>query len=96
MLRKVISQTCRSSSAKGGIFGAQKAAPVVARHATTFASTDGTFEKDRIMKNAGGKNTRDFTYFMLGGGRFVYASAARLALIKVREAFRLVHCKCTT
>ena len=26
---------------------------------------------------------REFTYFMLGGGRFIYASAARLALIKV-------------
>ena len=46
-------------------------------------SYDGTFEKDRIKKKAGDPTRREFTYFMLGGGRFIYASAARLALIKV-------------
>ncbi|KAJ1439782.1 rieske iron-sulfur protein 1 [Ochromonadaceae sp. CCMP2298] len=48
-----------------------------------MGSTDGGFEKDKIMKVAGEGNQRDFTYFMLGGARFVYASAARLALIKL-------------
>jgi hypothetical protein len=48
-----------------------------------MGSTDGGFEKDKIVKVAGEGNQRDFTYFMLGGARFVYASAARLALIKV-------------
>mmetsp|Transcript_21109 Transcript_21109/g.59015 ORF Transcript_21109/g.59015 Transcript_21109/m.59015 type:complete len:215 (-) Transcript_21109:12-656(-) len=47
-----------------------------------FGSADGSFEKDRIVKAAGDTNQRDFTYFMLGGTRFVYASAVRLALIK--------------
>jgi ubiquinol-cytochrome c reductase iron-sulfur subunit len=49
---------------------------------TSFSSTDGGFEKDRLAKGPGSGNQRDFTYFMLGGARFVYASAARLALIK--------------
>jgi ubiquinol-cytochrome c reductase iron-sulfur subunit len=47
-----------------------------------LGSTDHSFEKDRIQKQPGEPNNRDFTYFMLGGGRFIYASAARLALIK--------------
>lgn len=46
-----------------------------------MGSTDGGFEKDRIPKTAD-SNTRDFTYFALGGARFIYASTARLALIK--------------
>lgn len=49
---------------------------------TNIGSYDGGFEKDRIKKKAGEVNTRDFTYFLLGGARFIYASAARLALIK--------------
>jgi hypothetical protein len=48
-----------------------------------LGSADGGFEKDRIPKAFGEENTRDYTYFVLGGARFVYASAARLALIKV-------------
>ena len=46
-------------------------------------STDGSFEGDRIPKAAGDPSRREFTYFMLGGARFIYASAVRLALIKV-------------
>lgn len=58
------------------------------RFASTVASTDlGSvdhgFEKDRVKKHLGESNTKEFTYFVLGNGRFVYASAARLALIKV-------------
>ena len=45
-------------------------------------STDGGFEGDRIPKAAGDPSRREFTYFMLGGARFIYASAVRLALIK--------------
>jgi ubiquinol-cytochrome c reductase iron-sulfur subunit len=45
-------------------------------------SADGGFEKDRIVKQVGDPTRREFTYFMLGGARFVYASAARLALVK--------------
>jgi hypothetical protein len=51
--------------------------------AANYGSPDHGFEKDRISKSAGEENTRDFTYFMLGGARFIYASTARLALIKV-------------
>ena len=47
-------------------------------------SQDGGFEKDRIVKAPGDPSRKEFTYFMLGGGRFIYASVARLALIKVR------------
>ena len=48
-----------------------------------YGSVDGSFEKDRIVKNPGEGNTRDFTYFMLGNNRIIYASMVRLALIKV-------------
>lgn len=51
--------------------------------ASPYASVDGTFEKDRIAKNPGDPTRREFTYFVLGGARLVYASAARLALLKV-------------
>jgi len=44
-----------------------------------MSSQDHYFEKDRLAK---GENKREFTYFMLGCSRFIYASAARLALIK--------------
>lgn len=48
-----------------------------------MGSADGAFDKDRIPKKAGDPTRREFTYFMLGGARFIYASSARLALIKV-------------
>jgi hypothetical protein len=46
-------------------------------------SVDGAFEHDRIVKRPGELNERDFTYFLLGGARVVYASAVRLALVKL-------------
>jgi Ubiquinol cytochrome reductase transmembrane region len=49
-----------------------------------MGSADGAFDKDRIPKKAGDPTRREFTYFMLGGARFIYASSARLALIKVK------------
>jgi hypothetical protein len=65
------------------VFAMPKMAAPSSRGLSNFASTDGGFEKDRISKGPGESNTRDFTYFMLGGTRFIYASTARLALIKV-------------
>jgi len=47
-----------------------------------YGSQDGGFEKDRIIKAPGDPSRKEFTYFMLGGGHFLYASVARLALIK--------------
>eukprot|EP00640_Fibrocapsa_japonica_P004012 CAMPEP_0113933740 /NCGR_PEP_ID=MMETSP1339-20121228/1047_1 /TAXON_ID=94617 /ORGANISM="Fibrocapsa japonica" /LENGTH=221 /DNA_ID=CAMNT_0000935189 /DNA_START=118 /DNA_END=783 /DNA_ORIENTATION=- /assembly_acc=CAM_ASM_000762 len=44
------------------------------------SSQDGGFESDRLP--VGDPNKREFTYFMLGCSRFIYASAARLAAIK--------------
>lgn len=52
-------------------------------------SADGGFEKDRIVRAPGDPTRREFTYFMLGGARFVYASAARLALVKVKIYYSL-------
>ena len=51
--------------------------------AKSFGSVDGAYEKDRIVKGPGVGNSRDFTYFVLSGTRLIYASAVRLALIKV-------------
>ena len=55
----------------------------IVRNLSDYGSQDMAFNNDRIMKKEGEANQRDFTYFLLGGGRFIYASAARLALIKV-------------
>jgi len=63
-------------------FGAVLSASRSAGTVTGLGSADHGFEKDRIQKSAGDPTRREFTYFMLGGARFVYASAARLALIK--------------
>ncbi|GMF62722.1 unnamed protein product [Phytophthora fragariaefolia] len=46
----------------------------------TYESVDHYFEKDRI--DAADPSKRAFTYFMLGGARVAYATAARLAVIK--------------
>ena len=65
--------------------GFRQAPSVAKRYAGAVSghgSADGGFEKDRIVKQPGDPTRREFTYFMLGGARFVYASAARLALIK--------------
>ncbi|CAM9966100.1 unnamed protein product [Ectocarpus sp. 6 AP-2014] len=45
-----------------------------------LTNQDGYFEKDRVAKGDPGK--REFTYFMLGASRFLYASSARLILLK--------------
>eukprot|EP01035_Chromulina_nebulosa_P019985 gene19985-25955_t len=47
-----------------------------------YGSIDHAFEKDKIPRTAGDNSRKEFTYFMLGGARFVYATATRLALIK--------------
>lgn len=61
----------------------------------SFASTDGSFEKDRIPKGPGDGNTRDFTYFVLGGSRVIYASAVRAALVRVRFSQLTTFCLLT-
>jgi hypothetical protein len=45
-----------------------------------FASHDHNFEEDRVPP---GSNHKEFTYFLLSGARFIYASTARLLLIQV-------------
>lgn len=52
--------------------------------AEELGSTDDNYANDRIDKRLGEKNTRDFTYFILGNDRMIFASLARLAVIKVR------------
>lgn len=47
-----------------------------------YGSVDNGFEKDRVPKT-GDDSQRAFAYMVLSGGRFVYASAARLAVLKV-------------
>lgn len=47
-----------------------------------YGSPDNAFEKDRVPKT-GDDSQRAFAYMVLSGGRFVYASAARLAVLKV-------------
>ncbi len=48
---------------------------------SALGSRDGYFEKSLLPR--GDANRREFTYFVLGAGRFLYASAARLILIRV-------------
>jgi ubiquinol-cytochrome c reductase iron-sulfur subunit len=50
--------------------------------AKDLPSPDNGFEENRIKKGPGDENTRAFTYFMLGNARFIYASTARLILVK--------------
>ncbi|CAM9488662.1 unnamed protein product, partial [Ectocarpus fasciculatus] len=45
-------------------------------------SPDHGFEENKIQKGPGDENNRAFTYFMLGNARFIYASTARLILMK--------------
>eukprot|EP00616_Rhizochromulina_sp_CCMP1243_P009616 CAMPEP_0118963884 /NCGR_PEP_ID=MMETSP1173-20130426/1711_1 /TAXON_ID=1034831 /ORGANISM="Rhizochromulina marina cf, Strain CCMP1243" /LENGTH=219 /DNA_ID=CAMNT_0006912293 /DNA_START=41 /DNA_END=700 /DNA_ORIENTATION=- len=45
------------------------------------ASVDGSFKKDRVDKVAD-PSSREFTYLLLGGTRFIYASAVRLGVIQ--------------
>lgn len=45
-----------------------------------FSSVDSNYEDVRLKPGAG-EEKRAFTYFVLGGARFLYASAARLAVI---------------
>ncbi|CAN0038592.1 unnamed protein product, partial [Phaeothamnion confervicola] len=55
-----------------------------------FSSQDHYFEKDRIHKGKGDPNKRTFVYFMLGAGRFIYASTARLTFLKVRRREEII------
>lgn len=48
-----------------------------------YGSVDGQFEAVRLDKDFGEPNNRDFAYMVIGGGRFVTASLARLMVIKL-------------
>ena len=75
MFRRLVAVKPRS-------FARTKATAIPATSGKVTGSVDGAFEKDRIPKAPGEGNQREFTYFMLGGARFIYASAVRLALVK--------------
>ena len=63
--------------------GLKPFARFISIHNADCPSPDNSFVENRIKKGPGDSNTRDFTYFMLGNTRFIYASAARLVLMKV-------------
>ena len=48
-----------------------------------LGSYDNLYEESKIDYSEGDPSKKEFTYFMLGGARFIYASLARAALIKV-------------
>lgn len=50
--------------------------------ANKFDTPDANYDDSRL-KPGNGADKRAFTYFMLGGARFLYASAVRLAVINV-------------
>mmetsp|Transcript_553 Transcript_553/g.722 ORF Transcript_553/g.722 Transcript_553/m.722 type:complete len:228 (-) Transcript_553:222-905(-) len=88
MIRGLFKQAARAQANAACAPLNTKFAPVCIEAARKFSSKqvvddlstqDHYFEKDRIAK---GENKREFTYFMLGCSRFIYASAARLAAIK--------------
>jgi hypothetical protein len=56
------------------------AAGAPAEGAARYNSPDNLYETSRLPAGAGAEK-RAFTYFVLGGARFLYASAARLAVI---------------
>lgn len=48
-----------------------------------LGSVDHYFDTDRVKKAPGQATSRDFNYFVLGGGRVLWATGARLALMTV-------------
>mgnify|MGYP003386953763 CR=1 FL=1 len=54
---------------------------------TNYDSIDTGFHDYKIDRKAGDPTRREFTYFMLGGGRLLYASVARLAVIRVSLSY---------
>jgi len=83
-LRLAAALSKRSSSVLTPI-GARAAGGLTTPHADVkdgkrFNTPDTNFEDNRLPVGHG-EEKRAFTYFVLGGARFVYASAARLAVI---------------
>jgi hypothetical protein len=56
-----------------------------------YSTVDGSYENDRIPRKPGDPNRRAFTYFVLGSGQFIYASVARVALMKVGLSHNIRH-----
>lgn len=46
---------------------------------------DHYFETDRIKKAPGQENRKEYNYFVLSGGRVIWATGARLALMSVSD-----------
>ncbi len=63
------------------VTGASSPSDGVVDPPSALGSRDGYFEKSLLPR--GDAYRREFTYFVLGAGRFLYASAARLILIRV-------------
>jgi hypothetical protein len=55
---------------------------VLSKVGVDYGSADSYFEKARLPSGSN-TNKRAFAYFLLGGARMVYASAARIAVIRV-------------
>jgi ubiquinol-cytochrome c reductase iron-sulfur subunit len=78
LAKPALASTARvwSTSSVGARFAGSAASTT-----TNFDSTDSNYTDHRLPAGDG-DSKRAFTYFMLGSGRFVYASAARLMVIK--------------
>lgn len=73
-MARTLSQSIRASST----------APVTTGNSVDHLGTyDTKYEDARLKKKAGDPNKRAFTYFVLGGARFLYATSVRLLAMKV-------------
>mmetsp|Transcript_8220 Transcript_8220/g.16468 ORF Transcript_8220/g.16468 Transcript_8220/m.16468 type:complete len:214 (+) Transcript_8220:54-695(+) len=72
-----------SNLSRLGLRGVRSRPPIrqMSSYLQDMGSADHGFQSDRIDKVADPEK-RAFTYFLLGGGRFLYASTARLLLVK--------------
>lgn len=73
MARTFLSQSVRASSN----------APATTGGVDHLGTYDTKYEDARLKKKAGDPNKRAFTYFVLGGARFLYATSVRLLAMKV-------------
>ncbi len=63
--------------------GARGRARLVGPHLLAFPCLRGRYDEHHHKRFAPGTEGRPFAYFVLTGGRFLYASAARLAVLKI-------------
>jgi len=74
-MARTMSQSVRAASTAPATTGGK-----VVDH---LGSYDGKYDDFRLKKKAGDPNKRAFTYFVLGGARFLYATSVRLLAMKV-------------